>query len=50
MPDLDAISKVHPILVYYINMHTAAGNSAAAGPMASMCPSATIRAPRSQYS
>jgi predicted amidohydrolase YtcJ len=29
MPDLDAISKVHPILVYYINMHTAAGNSAA---------------------
>jgi predicted amidohydrolase YtcJ len=29
MPDLDAISKVHPILLYYINMHTAAGNSAA---------------------
>ena len=29
MPDRDAISKVHPILVYYINMHTAAGNSAA---------------------
>jgi predicted amidohydrolase YtcJ len=27
--DLDAISKDHPILVYYINMHTAAGNSAA---------------------
>lgn len=29
MADLDAISKVHPMLVYYINMHTAAGNSAA---------------------
>ena len=29
LPDLDAISKVHPILVYYINTHTAAGNSAA---------------------
>jgi predicted amidohydrolase YtcJ len=29
MPDLDAISKVHPILVYYINMHTAACNGAA---------------------
>lgn len=29
MADLDAISKDHPILVYYINMHTAAGNSAA---------------------
>src|SRR5271157_4095886 len=29
MADLDAVSKDHPILVYYINMHTAAGNSAA---------------------
>ncbi len=29
MADLDAVSKVHPILVYYINMHTAAGNGAA---------------------
>ncbi len=29
MADLDAISKDHPILVYYINMHTAAGNAAA---------------------
>ncbi|VVE58597.1 amidohydrolase [Pandoraea anapnoica] len=29
MPDLDAISTQHPILVYYINMHTAAGNSTA---------------------
>jgi predicted amidohydrolase YtcJ len=29
MPDLDAISKLHPILVYYINMHTAACNGAA---------------------
>jgi predicted amidohydrolase YtcJ len=29
MADLDAVSKDHPILVYYINMHTAAGNAAA---------------------
>jgi len=29
MADLDAVSKDHPILVYYINMHTAAGNGAA---------------------
>jgi predicted amidohydrolase YtcJ len=29
MADLDAISKDRPILVYYINMHTAAGNGAA---------------------
>jgi predicted amidohydrolase YtcJ len=29
MADLDAVSKDHPILVYYINMHTAAGNSLA---------------------
>ena len=29
MADLDAASKDHPILVYYINMHTAAGNSLA---------------------
>ena len=29
MADLDAVSKDQPILVYYINMHTAAGNSAA---------------------
>ena len=29
MADLDAVSKGQPILVYYINMHTAAGNSAA---------------------
>jgi hypothetical protein len=27
--DLDAVSTDHPILVYYINMHTAAANSAA---------------------
>ncbi len=27
--DLDAVSKVHPILVYYVNMHTAAANSTA---------------------
>jgi hypothetical protein len=29
MADLDAASKDHPILVYYINMHTAAGNGLA---------------------
>ena len=29
MADLDAVSEDHPILVYYINMHTAAGNGAA---------------------
>ena len=29
MADLDAVSRDHPILVYYINMHTAAGNAAA---------------------
>jgi predicted amidohydrolase YtcJ len=29
MADLDAVSKDHPILVYYINMHTAAGNGLA---------------------
>ena len=29
MAELDSISKAHPILVYYINMHTACGNSAA---------------------
>lgn len=29
MADLDAVSSDHPILVYYINMHTAAGNVAA---------------------
>ena len=29
MADLDAASKDHPILVYYINMHTAAGNAMA---------------------
>jgi predicted amidohydrolase YtcJ len=29
MTDLDAVSKAHPILVYYINMHTACANSAA---------------------
>jgi predicted amidohydrolase YtcJ len=29
MADLDAVSKDHPILVYYINMHPAAGNGAA---------------------
>ncbi len=29
MADLDAVSKDHPILVYYINMHTAAGNGMA---------------------
>jgi predicted amidohydrolase YtcJ len=29
MADLDAVSKDHPILVYDINMHTAAGNDAA---------------------
>lgn len=28
MPDLNAISKVHPILLYYINMHTAAEQAA----------------------
>ena len=29
LTDLDAVSTDHPILVYYINMHTAAANSAA---------------------
>jgi predicted amidohydrolase YtcJ len=29
MPDLDAISTAHPIMVYYINMHTATANGAA---------------------
>jgi predicted amidohydrolase YtcJ len=29
MADLDAISTAHPIMVYYINMHTATGNSTA---------------------
>ena len=29
LADLDAVSTDHPILVYYINMHTAAANSAA---------------------
>ena len=29
MAELDAISTAHPILVYYISMHTACGNSAA---------------------
>jgi predicted amidohydrolase YtcJ len=29
MADLDAVSQDHPILAYYINMHTAAGNGAA---------------------
>ena len=29
LTDLDAVSTDHPILVYYINMHTAAVNSAA---------------------
>ena len=27
--ELDSVSKAHPILVYYINMHTACGNSTA---------------------
>jgi predicted amidohydrolase YtcJ len=29
MAELDSVSKAHPILVYYINMHTACGNSTA---------------------
>ena len=29
MSELDTVSKAHPILVYYINMHTACGNSTA---------------------
>jgi predicted amidohydrolase YtcJ len=29
MTELDSVSKAHPILVYYINMHTACGNSTA---------------------
>lgn len=29
MEELDAVSKAHPVLVYYINMHTACGNSTA---------------------
>ncbi|MGA9083104.1 MAG: amidohydrolase, partial [Pseudolabrys sp.] len=29
MSELDNVSKAHPILVYYINMHTACGNSTA---------------------
>jgi predicted amidohydrolase YtcJ len=29
MAELDTVSKAHPVLVYYINMHTACGNSTA---------------------
>ena len=33
MTDLDGVSKEHPVLVWYINMHDAAGNTATSAPL-----------------
>jgi hypothetical protein len=44
MADLDAVSKDHPILVYYINMHTAAATAPPSPPPPFRPTSATCRA------